>query len=496
MAERVSLVDVKGVPTLDQYAEVAALSAAVRDLREEAARLVPRLAGRTVWMVNSTARGGGVAEMLPTEVAMLRELGVRTEWAVINPSENAFFGLTKRLHNLLHAAEVPLPTPEDAALYERVSRECADALGRLVAPQDILVIHDPQPLGAGALLARERGITAVWRCHIGVDEHTAGVHAAWEFLRPWLEPYRRTLFSAPEYIPSYLTGRASIMYPALDPLSDKNRELTLHQVVGILCQSGVAATHWPMAAPPFRTHVTRLRADGTWGPPTEPDDIGVLARPIVTEVSRWDRLKGFVPLMQAFARMKARRGNATDERRRRRADIVRLVLAGPDPAAVQDDPEALEVLHELADVYARLDPAVRRDIAVLALPMEDRRENALVVNALQRASSIVAQNSVREGFGLTVAEGMWKRIPILGNARAVGVRTQVRDGLDGRLVDGAENLDALANTLADMLGDPAGRDAWGRGAQRRAYEHFLIFTLVSQWVRVVAEAASARAAAA
>ncbi len=492
--EPVTRVEVTGTPTLEDYAQVAALSTAVRDLREEAARLAPRLRGRTVWMVNSTARGGGVAEMLPTVVTLLNELGVRTEWLVINPEERPFFPLTKRLHNLLHAAEVPLPTPADAEVYERVSWRCGEALARLIQPGDILVVHDPQPLGAGALAARELGVPAVWRCHIGVDEHTSGTAAAWEFLRPWLEPYRRALFSAPDYIPSFLAGRAAIMYPALDPLSDKNRELTLHQIVGILCNSGAAITHWPMAAPPFRSRVRRLRPDGSWGPGTEPDDIGLLARPIVAQVSRWDRLKGFAPLMEAFRLLKRRHAHDDDERRRRRIAIVRLVLAGPDPASVSDDPEAMEVLHELATAFRGLDPELQPDVAVLALPMDDRRENALVVNALQRASSIVAQNSLREGFGLTVAEAMWKRIPVIGNERAVGVRTQVRDGLDGRLVDGATNVDALADTLAEMLGEPKARDAWGRSAQRRAYEHFLVFTLVAQWLDVLAGAAVGRAA--
>jgi trehalose synthase len=164
---------------------------------------------------------------------------------------------------------------------------------------------------------------------------------------------------------------------------------------------------------------------------------------------------------------------------------VRLVLAGPDPAAIQDDPEAREVLDELRAAYRALPPAIRDDIAILLLPMHSLEENALMVNALQRASTIVAQNSLREGFGLTIAEAMWKRIPVLSNSRACGPRQQVRDGLDGRLVADPENPLELHQALVDMLMDPVRLERWGHSAQRRVHEHFLVFGQLRAWGRLL-----------
>ena len=166
--------------------------------------------------------------------------------------------------------------------------------------------------------------------------------------------------------------------------------------------------------PPLPDMVKRLQGDGSYLPANMWEDIGLLTRPIVTQVSRWDRLKGFKPLMDAFVRMKLaifdRRENQGWEERRR-MDLVRLVLAGPDPASIQDDPEGKEVLEELHAAYLELDPALQDDVALVTLPMSSARHNALIVNALQRASSVVVQNSLREGFGLTVTEAMWKRVP-------------------------------------------------------------------------------------
>ena len=138
------------------------------------------------------------------------------------------------------------------------------------------------------------------------------------------------------------------------------------------------------------------------------------------------------------------------DRCRRRLDIVRLVLAGPDPASIQDDPEGKGVLEDLVDTYLSLEPEIQRQVILLTLPMDSRKENALMVNTLQRCSSIIVQNSLREGFGLTATEAMWKRTALMGT-RACGLRAQIRDQIDGRLVQDAENPDEIAATLHEML---------------------------------------------
>jgi trehalose synthase len=487
-----NLVQLRKTILLDDYASFAHLTRAVQELRAEAKMLAPRLKGRSVLMVNSAAQGGGVAEMLPMQVLLLRELGVDTHWAVIGSNKPEFFKLTKRLHNLIHGEGDPELNPADRALYDEVNRNNAEQLRAHLKPGDILIIHDPQPLGAGALLKRELDLRAIWRCHIGLDEHNTATRAAWGFLKPYGEVFDHAVFSAPEYIPDYLAGRVSIIHPAIDPLSHKNRELHPHKLTGILCNSGLAEPDAPVLTSPFPAKVKRLQPDGRFGPANQPDEIGLLYRPIVTQVSRWDRLKGFRPLMEGFVRFKqfpqASPNNARARHNRRR-QIVRLVLAGPDPGSIQDDPEAQEVLKELCDYYHGLQPDCQRDIVLLTLPMESRKHNALMVNALQRCSTIVVQNSLREGFGLTATEAMWKAVPVLGTS-ACGLRQQIRDGVDGRLVNHPKDPDEIASGLEDMLRSPRTVECWGRNAQLRVHNEFLIFKQLSRWLRLLAKAVS------
>ena len=198
-------------------------------------------------------------------------------------------------------------------------------------------------------------------------------------------------------------------------------------------------------------------------------------------------MKGFKPLLDGFIRLKERAAAAdAGSRHRRRLELVRLVLAGPDPAAVADDPEAQEVLQELTAAYVALPPALQSDIALISLPMNVRKENELIVNALQRCSSVVVQNSLQEGFGLTVTEAMWKRAPVLGS-RACGIRQQIRDGVDGRLIQDPEDPEEIATTLDAVLEDVAGRIQLGQNAQRRVSDEFLVFTQVRNWLATLAD---------
>src|SRR5690606_3303187 len=237
------LVESRHHVSLDDYDRVGRLAVAVADLRQEAHSLVPTLADRRVWMVNSTTHGGGVAELLPPLVSLLRDLGVDANWLVIEPSDPEFFPLTKRLHNLIHDQGDPNLGPADRELYQRFSAETAAEIGRYVGHGDVLVTHDPQPLGAGALTRREHEITAIWRCHIGVDQRTPRTSAAWRFLQPYASGYDHAVFSAPEYIPSYLSGRTTIIHPGIDPLSHKNRDLSIHKLVGILVNGGLTPAY-------------------------------------------------------------------------------------------------------------------------------------------------------------------------------------------------------------------------------------------------------------
>ena len=475
-------------PGLAEHERFADLATAVASLREKAEQIAHQLRGRTVWMVNSTAQGGGVSEMLPGMIGHLEELGIAAEWVVIDATDPEFFALTKRLHNMIHGATDGALGEAERTLFETTNRNNADTLRGWLHDGDILVVHDPQPMPIAAMLRASLQLTCIWRCHIGLDEKNDATKAAWRFLQPYAQAYHHAVFSAPEYVVSYLEGRSSIIYPSLDPLSEKNRPL--HDVAGILARAGLRSAA-DAAEQPFPQQALRLGADGTFAPATEGGEIGLLDRPIVTQISRWDRLKGFLPLLHGFARLKQRLADEppADVELRRRLQLVRLVLAGPDPDSIADDPEGNEVLAELRTAYRQLDEQSRADIAILSMPMHNPELNALMINALQHASTIVVQNSLREGFGLTLTEAMWKGIPVLSNSRACGPRQQVRGGVDGVMISDPENVDAIASALADMLSDTDRLAGWGRSARQRVRDHFLIYTQLRHWFRLLSSLA-------
>lgn len=489
----VHVVEPRHDASLADYESVAHLSATVRDLRQEAQNALPALKGRRVFMVNSTSHGGGVAEMMPALISLMRDLGIDAHWLVMETHDPEFFRLTKHLHNLIHDLGDPSLSHPDHELYDRVSAENVEGIGEFLSPGDVLVIHDPQPMGAGAKLREKMDIAAIWRCHIGLDRETTRTRAAWDFLDSYAGPYDHAVFTAPEYIPSCLAGRATVIHPAIDPLSHKNRHLSVHELVSILANSALIKPWGPVLTPPFAEPAKRLQADGNWAPATEPEDMGLLFRPIVTQVSRWDRLKGFAPLMEGFVSLKTNleARNDLEEQHRHALQLVRLVLGGPDPASIDDDPEGKEVLAEICTAYAGLPPHLQSDVAIVSLPMSSKTNNALIVNALQRCSDVVAQNSLQEGFGLTVTEPMWKSAALMGSS-AVGIRQQIRPGLDGLLIKDPEDPSEIAGALDTLLGDPMLREALGRSAQQRVHDHFLVFAQVESWLELLTNTIAAR----
>lgn len=482
MAKRIK---VETLRTLEDHERYAHIAPAVDELRAVAAPVARALKGRTIWMINSTAQGGGVSEMLPGMVAHLRELGIAVEWIVMAAKDEAFFQLTKRIHNLMHGKGKPGLDDADRELYEATNRANAAVLQRKLKDDDVLVVHDPQPMPLAGMLREKRRLTTIWRCHIGLDVDTRETRDAWRFLEPYAAAYDHAVFSAPEYVAPYLEGRSTIIYPAIDPLTPKNRPLSVQSVVGLLERGGLLELG-PRVEEPFEHQATRLLQDGTFQPAVHQDDLGLLMRPIVTQVSRWDRLKGFVPLLRGFAELKRQLSSSPprDEALQHRLGLTRLVLAGPDPESIADDPEGQEVLDELSAEYAALEDEISRDICIIALPMHNLIQNALLVNALQRVSTIIVQNSIREGFGLTITEAMWKGVPVLTNSRACGPRQQVRDGVEGRMIRNPENVGQIARALRSMLSQPRKLERWGLNAQRQVHDHFLIHAQLCHWLRL------------
>ena len=431
----------------DGYAEV----------EDAIARAHEVLRGRIVWHVNSTARGGGVAEMLHSLLAYGRGSGVDLRWLTIGGSPE-FFKLTKRLHNHLHEApgdDGPLG-PAEHEIYERGLMESAAELTGLVRKGDIVYIHDPQPAGLVPHV-NSADINVVWRCHIGIDDPGRYAHEAWDFLRRYIQDADAYIFSRKQFAWDGLQeARTWIVPPSIDIFSPKNQDLEPDAVDSILAVIGVrSGDHFSRALfqhlDGSEARVDRHADIDQDGP--VPDDA-----PLITQVSRWDRLKDPVGVLRCF----------TEHVRNQSAH---LILVGPSVAGVSDDPEGAEVLAEVRAAREALAPELRERVHLATLPMEDVAENAAMVNAIQRRSDIVLQKSLAEGFGLTVAEAMWKSKPVVGGAVG-GIQDQIEDGVSGVLVDPTD-LAAVGAAIDRLLDDPGEMTRMGEAARQRVIDHFL-----------------------
>ena len=393
-------------PRLDDYQGIVG-AADIEELRF----LARELKGKTVKMVNSTAVGGGVAEMLNQLVPLLNELEVNTHWEVITGG-NDFFEVTKAFHNALQGSDYKLTqnARDIFMMYNEQNRQ------RIQFSEDVVVIHDPQP----AALIRARSDSSrrwVWRCHIDLSNPNAEV---WSFLQPLIEQFDAAIFSSPSFarqlsIPQYL------FYPCIDPLSEKNKDLE-DSFVQQVC-----------------------------------DEFGIdRSRPIVTQVSRFDRAKDPVGVVQAF-------------KQARKYVDCQLVLAG---GGASDDPEGAAVLKEVKEAAGE-DP----DIIILDLPPWCARE----INALQRASTLIVQKSIREGFGLTVTEALWKGKPTIAGAVG-GIPNQVIHKLTGVLV---HSVDGCAYQMRYLLTHPDFAKQLGENGREHVKENFLMTTNVRRWLLLI-----------
>lgn len=422
------------------------------------ARAREALGGRVVWNVNSTARGGGVAEMLQSLIAYTRGAGVDARWVAIEGTP-AFFAVTKRIHNQLHGS------PGDGAGLHQVDRETYEQateanrrrLAKIIRPVDVVLLHDPQTAGLVPGL-KAAGAKVVWRCHVGTDVPHRLADEAWAFLRPYLRGADRYVFSRAAFArPELDSARTVIIPPSIDAFSPKNAAMTPPSVHAVLQAAGIQPGNGAAASVFVREDGTPGRVDRRaeilGGGPLPPDAQAVI------QVSRWDRLKDPAGVLEAFCDGIAPRTAA------------HLVLAGPAPASVTDDPEGLAVLAELEARWRECPEAARSRIHLVTLPMDDPEENAAIVNALQRRADVVVQKSLAEGFGLTVAEGMWKARPVVASAVG-GIRDQIVHGESGLLVQPAD-LAGFADAVIRVLDDPAEAARLGANAQLRVRDLFL-----------------------
>jgi trehalose synthase len=441
------------------------------DELEQAARWAKeRFAGRAIWNISSTARGGGVAEMLRALLPYARDAGVDVRWVVLR-EEPEFFAVTKRLHNHLHGDLGDGGVLDDAArrLYESVLRANGDALGPQMQNGDVVYLHDPQTAGMVPAL-RDRGLKVVWRCHIGVDQPNDVVRGAWDFLRPYVEEANAYVFSRHDYVWDGLDGgKVWYMPPVIDPFSPKNQDFAPEVTASILKAIGMIPDGHE-GAPVFE------RTDGTPGrverrPAILQEEPVPDGARVVAQVSRWDRLKDPHGLLT----MLAEHLDGPD---------LHLVLAGPDSAGVADDPEGAAVYDDVAETWRGLQPDCRRRAHLFSLPMHDIEENGAMVNAIQRRADVVLQKSIAEGFGLTVAEAMWKRRPLVAS-RVGGIQDQVEDGVTGILIDDPRDLAACAEAIAAILGDAARAQAMGEAARQRVIDRYLAIHRLREYVELL-----------
>jgi trehalose synthase len=420
------------------------------------------LAGRELWNVNSSSAGGGVAEMLWSWVGLARGLDVGMRWLTISGTPD-FFTLTKRLHNFLHGE--PRDGGElgeaERGVYERVCRANAEAVIATLGPRDVVFLHDPQTAGLIPRIA-ETGRTVIWRCHVGADEFNEYTSAGWGFLESYVAQADACVFSREAYVPPFCKDMVTaIVPPSIDAMSPKNQEMEAATVQAILRHVGLLADGRAETAQPVYT-----LPDGTTGRVKRKCEV-ISAGPlpdvdstVVAQVSRWDRLKDPVGVMRGFAMVASDGADA------------HLVLAGPSLNSVADDPDGVGVFEEVEEEWHRLPRSLQSRVHLACLPMQDLDENAVIVNALQRQATIIVQKSLKEGFGLTVTEAMWKARPVVASAIG-GIRDQIENGVTGILLPDPLDLEAFGAATLELINAPARARQIGLAAHESVRRSFL-----------------------
>jgi trehalose synthase len=380
---------------LDEYVPIIGES-----LVDELRLIGQKLKGKTIKNVNSTAVGGGVAEILNRMIPMMKELEIDARWDVIRGGE-AFYGVTKKIHNALHGAAEDLNETERQAYWEAQETN----IQAMNLDADYVFIHDPQPAGLIKEKSKHKG-RWVWRCHIDVSAPNPGV---WQFLKPLVEQFDASVFSAPAFS-QQLQIRQFQIPPSIDPLSDKNKDLPREVIMSTLERFGI------------------------------PHD-----KPLITQVSRFDYLKDPVGVIKAYRMVKPY------------VDCQLLLVGG----GASDDPEGAKVLAEVREAAGK-DP----DVHILELPPTSHIE----INALQRASTIILQKSIKEGFGLTVSEALWKGKPVIAGAVG-GIPLQITHKISGILT---HSVEGTAYWLKQLLQAPEYARRLGENGRENVRDNFLL----------------------
>jgi trehalose synthase len=397
-----------GQRSLGDYTHIAG-----RGLIEEIRELAEPVQGLRVLHVSATAFGGGVSEILYTLIPLMRDAGLDAHWNVILGREE-FFNVTKLIHNSLQGDEVELTEQQWEVFF---AYNAMNARG-LDGDWDVVVIHDPQPLGLRRN-APDRSQRWVWRCHIDLSKPNPATVAR---VLPLIEEYDASVWHMQKYVPPGIETGVNIVPPAIDPLSPKNMALSPDDAAFVCEQFGI-----------------------------DPD------RPLLCQVSRFDPWKDPIGVIDAYKIVT------------REVPDAQLALVG---SMATDDPEGWEFFHTTYR-YADGDP----DIKILN---NLNNVGAIEVNAFQSQADVVLQKSIREGFGLTVTEALWKGRPVIGG-NVGGIPLQISEGVSGYLVDSA---DEAARRSIEILSDPELAKSLGRAGKEHAREHFLTPRLLRDWLHL------------
>lgn len=375
-----------------------------------------KLSAKTILNINSTAQGGGVAEILESIVILMNELGISTGWRILHGNPD-FFTITKKFHNALQGSSIHLSKIKKK-LYLKANQDFSIFTH---INHDAVVIHDPQPLPLIKYYKKRQ--PWIWRCHIDLSNPHQDL---WHYLKNFVLRYDKIIISSENYRIGKLPVPQKVISPAINPISPKNKELLQEDILKYRKKYKV------------------------------PDD-----KPIITQVSRFDRLKDPMGVIKVFKKVKSKID-------------CRLVLCG---SLSIDDPEGIKIYQQVTERNRKL--LDRKDIIILNV------DNDILVNVLQRISSVIIQKSLKEGFGLTVTEGLWKEKPVVAS-NVGGIPLQITDGKNGYLVDPVD-CDGFAERIIYLLENPSKAEEIGKKGKETVREKFLITRLLADYIDLLNE---------
>lgn len=466
---------------LDHYRALPGLEADFEASMHLGSELADELGSRRVWMLGLAEHGSSEAETIPALCRLIADTGVDCRWMVIECDDERFYETAEILAEMLRGEPGPDPEgdvpglEERSPIYEGVLGEAADELQRHLDPRDVVIVHGGALAGVGRFLPDEHRGRLLWVNREGVGRENDASRQAWSFLEPHLEVYSRCLFPDRSFIPSFLREKSGVVTPGIDPLSHKNRLLRPYKLAGILRSAGLVERPQVPEWAEFEDEIEVLRGNAWKKEPL----LNPFYRPLIVQVSRFERAKGFVELLEGFHHLlqvypeRIRHMKVDAARIGQELGEAELILAGPDPEKLPYSPSGKAALRQLAERHSALPPEVAKRVHVLKLPVANAKENHLTVNALQRLASVYVQCSLDHGFGLTVLEALWKGVPVVASDVS-GIGHRLRDGADGTLIDDPRDPESVAMAILEVFADRRSADVLSRSGHERVAESYLI----------------------